>query len=330
MTANFVSACDILGRSGCTPQSYNAAVTFPCKGSPRLSTIRLAHGAILHLAANGAFRTMLAGIFKQQTLRAALLASAALLAYPADALAATESVLWKFGASSAVPTDGVNPTSELIMDGAGALYGTTMRGGMYDTGTVFKLVPQGGYWTEAILAEFPVGSYYPSGGFTNLAFDGFGGMYVASTAGGAANSGMVFKLAPSYQFPSYSGTPVSFQRQKNSGTYYALMSMADVPSGTGSPKSITTAAGGRVYMTTANGIAQIIPPDPNSSSSSSWTSALRMLLVYPLQNCLGVVADPSTGDLYVVSSSGGAVGKGEVFVLRQSTPSSAYFQELDV
>jgi uncharacterized repeat protein (TIGR03803 family) len=38
-------------------------------------------------------------------------------------------------------TDGANPNTDLILDEAGVLYGTTPGGGKYGFGTVFKLVP---------------------------------------------------------------------------------------------------------------------------------------------------------------------------------------------
>ena len=47
----------------------------------------------------------------------------------------TESTLHIFSGS-----DGANPKAGLISDSAGALYGTTAEGGVYDAGTVFKLV----------------------------------------------------------------------------------------------------------------------------------------------------------------------------------------------
>ena len=47
----------------------------------------------------------------------------------------SESVLYSFGASP----DGQNPNAGLIMDSMGNLYGTTVSGGMYTDGTVFKI-----------------------------------------------------------------------------------------------------------------------------------------------------------------------------------------------
>jgi len=51
--------------------------------------------------------------------------------------ASSEKVLYAF---QDIP-DGAGPTSSLISDNAGKLYGTTSSGGAYGYGTVFKLSP---------------------------------------------------------------------------------------------------------------------------------------------------------------------------------------------
>ena len=53
-------------------------------------------------------------------------------------------------------TDGTEPSSGLISDVAGNLYGVTFKGGtLRITGTVFELTPgRGGSWTETGAARF--------------------------------------------------------------------------------------------------------------------------------------------------------------------------------
>jgi uncharacterized repeat protein (TIGR03803 family) len=48
----------------------------------------------------------------------------------------TETVLYSFAGG---PTDGANPVGNLVMDGAGNLYGTTAYGGANGGGTVFTI-----------------------------------------------------------------------------------------------------------------------------------------------------------------------------------------------
>jgi len=50
------------------------------------------------------------------------------------------------------------PRGNLVMDGAGNLYGTTRCDGTYNQGSVFKLTPSSGGWTESDLYDFTGGS----------------------------------------------------------------------------------------------------------------------------------------------------------------------------
>jgi uncharacterized repeat protein (TIGR03803 family) len=64
----------------------------------------------------------------------------------------TESILWNFGATV---NDGTGPVSDpLLIDETGTIYGTTSGGGIYNQGTVFKLVPNGSGYSETILYSF--------------------------------------------------------------------------------------------------------------------------------------------------------------------------------
>ena len=102
----------------------------------------------------------------------------------------TENVIYEFHG-----TDGAHPTSGVIVDQAGNLYGTTA--GLYGgdgNGNVFELTPSGaGYWNETILYSFQGGSdgEFPTGG---VIFDSEGNLYGAASTGGANNGGTVFEL----------------------------------------------------------------------------------------------------------------------------------------
>lgn len=74
----------------------------------------------------------------------------------------TETILHTFLGLNA--QDGENPNG-LVFDAQGNLYGTTVGGGIYNPGTIFKLTPQtSGEWTETILYNFTGGDdgAYPS------------------------------------------------------------------------------------------------------------------------------------------------------------------------
>jgi uncharacterized repeat protein (TIGR03803 family) len=104
-----------------------------------------------------------------------------------------EQVIWNFGA---VSSDGEDPAAGLIEDPSGALYGTTYAGGVDGVGTVFKLTPAGGKYTEQILHFF---SGAPDGAnpYGSLLTDSTGALYSTTIFGGIHNLGAVFKLTPS-------------------------------------------------------------------------------------------------------------------------------------
>lgn len=102
---------------------------------------------------------------------------------------------------------GKNPNADLVMDGGGALYGTTLGGGANDQGIVFKLTPPAAgmtLWTETTLHAF---DYYPEynildgqGPGAGVIRDASGALYGTTTSGGSATNltgfGIVFKLTP--------------------------------------------------------------------------------------------------------------------------------------
>jgi len=114
----------------------------------------------------------------------------------------TEKVLYSFCSVAGCP-DGANPVGGLIFDAAGNLYGTTLLGGTYASGIVFKLTPgANGKWTQNVLHSFGEGKdgVNPAGG---LIFDAAGNLYGTTQVGGAyctANGGYgcgtVFEITP--------------------------------------------------------------------------------------------------------------------------------------
>ena len=110
--------------------------------------------------------------------------------------AGKETVLHTFSAG----TDGRNPQGGLIADSAGNLYGTTLGGGAYGSGTVFKIDRAR---TETVLYSFQYGTSggsdggLPSG---NLVRDAAGNLYGTTQVGGGPDAcfgvgcGTVFKV----------------------------------------------------------------------------------------------------------------------------------------
>ena len=120
------------------------------------------------------------------------------------AQAQTFKVLHDFGVAAG---DGNLPSSPLLKDSAGNLYGMTSTGGAHNLGTVYRLSPTGtGGFKETILHSF-------AGGFADGAFpegplvrDSAGNLYGVTSVGGmkatvcnssaALGCGVVFKLTP--------------------------------------------------------------------------------------------------------------------------------------
>jgi uncharacterized repeat protein (TIGR03803 family) len=112
----------------------------------------------------------------------------------AIASAPSERVIYSFQGG----TDGTNPSTALVADRAGNLFGTTTEGGSGKCtggcGTVFELKPApGGSWTETVLYSFQGGDdgAAPAAG---LVFDRAGNLYGTTIGGGPSLDGTVFQL----------------------------------------------------------------------------------------------------------------------------------------
>lgn len=91
-------------------------------------------------------------------------------------------------------SDGLNPHSSLILEGADNLYGTTSEGGPSELGTVFRMKTDGtGFqllhtFTDSIASD---GGAVP---IASLVMDGSGNLYGTALYGGSGLNGTVFKL----------------------------------------------------------------------------------------------------------------------------------------
>lgn len=90
--------------------------------------------------------------------------------------------------------DGSHPSSGIVFDAAGNIYGTTASGGTYGQGTVFELMPVNGKYQEKILWNFNgTDGAQPSG---SLALDRAGNLYGTTSSGGSSGVGVVFEVTP--------------------------------------------------------------------------------------------------------------------------------------
>ena len=133
------------------------------------------------------------------------ISTVALLAMPRDAGAQTRfDLLHTFSNAS---TDGATPGAQLMRAGNGIFYGTTVRGGAFGLGTVFRVAPTGNF---AILHSFAGGASDGDTPYAPLLQASDGNLYGTTTGGGAAGRGTVYSVSPSGAFTllhSFLGAP---------------------------------------------------------------------------------------------------------------------------
>jgi uncharacterized repeat protein (TIGR03803 family) len=231
--------------------------------------------------------------------------------------AATENVAYSFTGG----TDGSDPAAHLIFDSQGNLYGTTVTGGDFDCGTVFKLTPMNGQWQQSVLFSFDCFEQgkNPYGGVT---LDAAGNLYGTTVAGGSGGfctgdgCGVVYKLSPS----------------GGSWTETVLYNFADAPDATNPGSAVILDGNGNIYGTTPDGglygqgtvfqlqqvngqyIEQIL-----YNFSGGDDGAI---------GSLGALLMDGFGNLYGVTELGGANGAGTVYRMRQNLGNEWDFKTL--
>jgi uncharacterized repeat protein (TIGR03803 family) len=208
--------------------------------------------------------------------------------------------------------DGGEPFSTVVFDSSGNIYGTTFTGGAHNMGTVFKLTPSGGGYTESVVYSFAGGNdgAQPLDGLT---FDTAGNLYGTTSAGGSTTAcsgegcGTVFKLTP-----SGSGYTES--------VIYAFQGGND---GKNPNAGVAIDAAGNLYGNTwqggAGGGGTVYELSPNGSN---WT----FNLLYSVPNAGFAVGRVvlNSGNLYESLQDGGAFGFGQVFELVNSSGNWIY------
>ncbi len=178
--------------------------------------------------ANPAFKLCHAAVFASLPLIVPLLALAGNRAEHKPAY----TVLHKFTGGA----DGGNPVARLLRDKSGNLYGTTVFGGAFNYGTVFKLDPSG---KETVLHSFAGGDgMWPLG---PLLMDQAANLYGTTTVGGTPEGGncrfgcgTVFKIDPA-------------------GKYTVLYAFTGGADGGDPETSLILDSEGNIYGTTAGG-----------------------------------------------------------------------------
>jgi uncharacterized repeat protein (TIGR03803 family) len=247
--------------------------------------------------------------------------------------------------------DGANPWADLIRDSAGALYGTTYLGGA-DNGTVFKLDRDD---KESVLFSFPNDLLGAAGQtpFASLVMDHSGNLYGTTAAGGASGNGTVFKISkngvetvlysfqgsPDGQLPASgllrdaagnlfgttagggaSGNGTVFQLDP-SGKETVLYSFAGGSDGSAPYGNLIQDSAGNLYGTTSAGGGSGCYDHQGCGSVFKLDKTGKETVLHKFSGgkdgstpYAGLIRD-AAGNLYGITSVGGAFGHGVVFRL---------------
>jgi uncharacterized repeat protein (TIGR03803 family) len=99
-----------------------------------------------------------------------------------------QNLLYSFGGGM----DGQHPNDGVVRDASGNLYGTTLLGGTFNHGTVYKLDTTG---KETVLYSF-TGATDGGSPYSTVVLDSAGSIYGTAPAGGLYGAGVVFKITP--------------------------------------------------------------------------------------------------------------------------------------
>ncbi|MFZ0418252.1 MAG: choice-of-anchor tandem repeat GloVer-containing protein [Candidatus Sulfotelmatobacter sp.] len=225
---------------------------------------------------------------------------------------ATEQVLFLFGESA--PNSGDQSVTSLTWDDAGNLYGSTIAGGLYPGGIVFKMTNSNGAWGFTVLYNF--GSIPDDGSYSAspLVFDANGNLYGTTQQGGAYGYGTVFELIPSQSGQWTEKQLYSFEGG-NDGAY---------PQG-----SIALDSAGNIYGITSSGgsssgfgtVFEVAP-----TRSGTWRERLLHKFTGGVDGEFpwGGVTFDSSGSLFGTTLGGGADTYGVVF---EFVPAGSAWQE---
>ena len=103
----------------------------------------------------------------------------------------TFDVLYGFASSAYQP----GPYGSLTFDVAGNLYGTTTKEGTHSAGSVFKMTPSNGGWTETDLYDF-TGSSDGGVPYGSVLLDANGNLYGTASQGGTNGYGVIWEITP--------------------------------------------------------------------------------------------------------------------------------------
>jgi len=203
-------------------------------------------------------------------------------------------------------TGGASPEAGVIADASGNLYGTTVSGGAFGHGVVYKLDPSG---HETVLYTF-MGKGDGASPAAGVIADAAGALYGTTEYGGAPDCyngcGVVYKVAPS-------------------GRETVLYAFTGGANGYEPSAGLAADAAGNLYGTTEfSGYAE-----PGVVYKLDTAGVFSVLYAFvggeqPYLTKAGVILDPS-GNLYGIAPYGGANAEGMVYKLDTSNQETTLY-----
>jgi uncharacterized repeat protein (TIGR03803 family) len=247
-----------------------------------------------------------------------LAALAALILVAGAALAGTAKVVYSFAGEE----DGEYPSTDLVVDGAGNLYGTTVQGGDFGGGTVFQLSRSGNTWVHTVLYSFTGGADggQPYGGVT---LDAQGNLYGAAVIGGTG--GVCVE----------DGCGVAYKLTNNGGTWTqtVIHDFTGGDDGYGPGAGVTLNKNGNLYGMTPTGGAYGLGTiyELRVDGQGNWKERVIHAFTGGADGgaaSAGRLLPDANGNLYGVATVGGAHGAGTAFKLTHGPGATWTFRTL--
>ena len=229
--------------------------------------------------------------------------------------AASTTVIYSFGGEE----DGEYADTDLVVDGAGNLYGTTVSGGEFGGGTVFQLSLSGNSWVHTVLYNFTGGA---DGGepYKGVTLDAKGNLYGTAVTGGSGSCeggcGVAYKLTKTGHgwrqkvIHAFTGGddgagPGARLAIDHRGNLYGMAPIGG-EFGSGTIYQISPAGGGQYSLQVLHAFT--------GAADGATGSAGQMVL--------------RQGRLYGVATAGGSFGKGTAFQLSRAQSGTWAFQTI--
>jgi uncharacterized repeat protein (TIGR03803 family) len=188
-------------------------------------------------------------------------------------------------------SDGYSPLARLLQTTDGNLYGTTMYGGAFNHGTVFRITPDG-VFSSLYMFTGGLDGGYPTAGLVQASD---GQLYGTTSFNGRFNAGTAFRI-------SLDGTLTTLHAFAGGRDgAYPMAALAPGPSGSlyGTTYGGGSLGNGTIFSMTRDGRVTVLHAFGDGADDAALPMSAPIL--------------GSDGNLYGLSSSGGAAGCGTLF-----------------